>query len=320
MPHMFNHARRHKFEKAKYRLRNWPSYDVALRRRGDVRLWISEEAIGGWCAKQGRGVYSDPAIETCLTPRLVFSLALRQTEGFVASILELLDLDLPVPDHTTLSRRGPGLEKVEPKIPKAGALDIIVDSTGLRIHGPGEWLAERHGGENRRQWRKLHLGLDPDSSELVARDLTSRYVADVTVLPDLLKQVEGRIETFLADPAYDGDPTYSLLINRPQALPLPQAVIPPRRPPGAKAPSEDDLSQRSRHIRSIATHGRMAWQKSSGYNRRAIVEAAISRYRRTIGGQLRARSLPAQKAEVAVSVQILNKMAEIGMPDIVRVM
>lgn len=143
-----------------------------------------------------------------------------------------------------------------------------MDSTGLRIHSPGEWLAERHGGENRRQWRKLHLGLDPGSSELVARDLTSRYVADVTILPYLLGQVEGRIETFLADPAYDGDPTYSLLVNRPQALPLPQVVIPPRRPPGAKAPSEDDLSQRSRHIRSIATHGRIAWQ-----NRRATTGA-----------------------------------------------
>ncbi len=114
--------------------------------------------------------------------------------------------------------------------------------------------------------------MDPKSSEIVASDLTTRFVADVRVLPDLLEQVDGRIETFLADPAYDGDPTYSLMINRPQALPLPQVVIPPRRSEGAAAPDDDDLSQRSQHIRNIAAHGRMAWQKSSGYNRRALVD------------------------------------------------
>lgn len=119
MPHKFNHARRHKFGKAKYRLCNWPSYDAALRRRGDVRHGISEETIAGWLLERGRGVYSEPAIETCLTRRLVLGLALRQTEGFVASILKLLDLDLPVPDHTTLSRRGPGLELVERRVVNA---------------------------------------------------------------------------------------------------------------------------------------------------------------------------------------------------------
>ncbi len=143
MPHKFNYTRRHKFEKAKYRVQNWHEYEAALRGRGDVRLWISEEAIAGWHAKHGRGVYSNMAIETCLTLRVVFGLALRQTEGFVASILKLLDLGLPVPDHTTLSRRGPGLEKVERKVPRAGALDIIVDGTGLRIHGPESgWLID----------------------------------------------------------------------------------------------------------------------------------------------------------------------------------
>ncbi len=225
-----------------------------------------------------------------------------------------MELDLPVPDHTILSRRGPGLELVEQKVPKTGALVIIVESTGLKIFGPGEWLAERHGGSKRREWRKLHLGLDPKSGKLVARDLTSRHVADVTALPGLLDQVDGRIDIFLADPAYDGKPTYRQLINRRQGLPLPRVVIPPRRPADAAAPGDDDLSQRSRHIRSIATHGRMAWQKSSGYNRRALVEAAISRYKRIIGGRLRARTLPTQQTEVAIAVQVLNRMAELGMP------
>lgn len=320
MPHKFNHPRRHKFGKAKYRLRNWPNYDAALRRRGDVRLWISEEAIAGWSARPGSWIYSAPAIETCLTLRVVFGLALRQTEGFVASILKLLNLDLPVPDHTTLSRRGPGLELVERKVPGTDALDIVVDSTGLRIHGPGEWLGARQSGEHRRQWRKLHLGLDPDSDELVAWELTENDVADPTTLPDLLDQVDGRIGTFLADGAYDGEPTYDLLIQRSQDLPLPELVVPPRARSVERSGPTRAQSQRDRHIATIAAHGRMSWQKSSGYNRRALGEAAISRYKRIIGGQLRTRSLPAQRTEVAISVRVLNKMAETGMPDTVRVM
>lgn len=148
----------------------------------------------------------------------------------------------------------------------------------------------------------------------MARDLTPRHVAAVTALPGLLNQVDGRIETFLADPAYDGKPTYRQLIDRRQGLPLPRVVISPRRSAGAVAPHDDDLSQRSRHIRNIAAHGRMAWQKSSGYNSRALVEAANSRYKRIIGGRLRARTLPTQQTEVAIAVKVLNRMAELGMP------
>lgn len=159
MPHKFNHARRHKLDKAKYRVTNWREYETALRQRGDVRIWLSEDAIVDWHVERGRGLFSDPAIETCLTLRIVFGLALRQTEGFVASILKLLDLGLPVPDHTTLSRRGAGLKRLERKVPRSNALDIVVDSPGLRIHGPGEWLAKCHGSEHKRQWRKLHIAL-----------------------------------------------------------------------------------------------------------------------------------------------------------------
>jgi hypothetical protein len=320
MPHKFNQTRRHKFEKAKYRVSNWRDYEAGLRRRGDVTLWVSESALSGWVTSPGkRGIYSNLAIETSLALRLVFDLALRQTEGFVASVLKLMKLDLPVPDHTTLSRRGPGLELVKRKVPRAGALDIVVDSTGLRIHGPGEWLGARHGGEQRRQWRKLHLGLNPNNGELVAQELTGNDVADPTALPSLLDQVDGRIGIFLGDGAYDGEATYDLLIQRPQDLPLPEVVVPPRATSVERSGPTSARGQRDRHIATIAEYGRMSWQKSSGYNRRALGEAAISRYKRIIGGQLRTRSLPAQKAEVAISVRVLNKMAETGMPDTVRI-
>lgn len=205
------------------------------------------------------------------------------------------------------------------KVPKTVAIDVVVDSTGLRIHGPGEWLGARHGGASRRQWRKLHLDLDPDNSELIAQELTDNDVADPSALPDLLDQVEARIGTFLADGAYDGEPTYDLLIQRSQDLPLPEVVVPPRAGSVERSGPTRARSQRDRHIAAMADHGRISWQKSSGYNRRALVEAAISRYKRIIGDRLRARSLSAQKAEVAISVRALNKMADLGMPDTVRI-
>ncbi len=319
MPHKFNAKRRHKFAKARYRVRNWPDYDRALCRRGDLRLWISEAAIEKWRVRSGRGIYSDLAIEMALTVRLVFGLGLRQTEGFLGSVMGLLDLALPVPDHTTLSRRGRRLELSRPTRIGRGSLDIVVDSTGLGIYGPGEWRSEIHGNSARRQWRKLHIAIDPDGGEIVASVLTPSDVGDVTVLPDLLEQVDGRIETYLADGAYDGEPTYQRLIQRRQGHPLPRVVTPPRGARDERARELDLLRTRDRHIHAIQSHGRMAWQKSSGYNRRALVETSISRYKRIIGERLRTRSLPAQRVEPGIGVSILNKMARLGMPVTERV-
>jgi len=172
---------------------------------------------------------------------------------------------------------------------------LVVDSTGLKILGPGEWRQERFGqgkaGKPRRSWRKLHLGIDADNGDIVASDLTNKDVGDVTILPDLLHQVDGRIHRFLGDGAYDGDPTYRLLTQRRQALPLPEVIVPLR---GAGlglglAKAEDLLRQRDRHVQAIQDKGRMAWQKSSGYNRRTLVEASMSRYKRVIGPGLRSR-------------------------------
>ena len=187
------------------------------------------------------------------------------------------------------------------------------------IHGPGEWQAEGHGGSAQRQWRKLHIAIDPDDGEIVASQLTPSEDADVTALPDLLEQIEGRIGTFLADGAYDGAPTYRRLTQRRQSLPLPRVVIPPRGASDERTRKLTLLHTRDRHLHTIQSHGRMAWQKSSGYNRRALVETSISRYKRIIGGRLRTRSLPAQRVEVGIGVSILNKMASLGMPVTERV-
>lgn len=260
MPHKFHAARRRKIPNAKYAVKNWPEYEASLRNRGDLRVWIASDVADHWTipdkrTPKGDPIYTDLAIETVLTLRLVFYQPLRQTEGFVSSVLAFMGLDLPVPDHSTLSRRGRGLSCTRRLRSSKDRQDLVVDSTGLKVLGPGEWqkerLAGRKAGKPRRSWKKLHLGIDADNGDIVASDLTDKDVGDVTVLPDLLDQVEGRVHRFLGDGAYDGDPTYRLLTQRRQALPLPEVIVPPRRAGLGLAKATDFVRQRDRHIMAI---------------------------------------------------------------------
>ena len=205
MPFKHHAARRHRILRAQYRVRNWPAYDAGLRRRGDLTLWLDEAAIAGWQAAPrttpgGQARYSDLAIELVLTLRLVFHLALRQAEGFVGSVLRLLGLELSIPDHTTLSRRGRGFAGRRPRVVPHGPLHLLLDSTGMKLFGQGEWQEEKHG-RARRSWRKLHLAFDADTGEIVASLLTGNDVDDAGRVPDLLGQIEGEIASVMADGA-----------------------------------------------------------------------------------------------------------------------
>ncbi len=180
MPHKFNADRRDKIPKQKYRVANWAEYNEALRRRGDLTIWISEDAMSSWAAPRrttrgGQRKYSDLAIEMCLTPGMVFRQPLRQTQGLMRSIAKLLCVEIAVPDFSTLSRRGSGLAlPAKPGIDGRAAIHLAVDSTGLKIFGAGEWLEEKHKiKRKRRSWRKLHLGLDLVSGQIVCSDLTT---------------------------------------------------------------------------------------------------------------------------------------------------
>jgi hypothetical protein len=221
-----------------------------------------------WC--------SPLAILTALTLRAVFRLALRQTEGLIGSILRLLGLDLAVPDHTTLSRRA---ETLEVPRPRSGGepVHLLVDSTGLKLCGRGEWLAEKHGTKKRRSWKKLHLGADADTGRIVAAELTGTDVDDGSRVGPLLDQVDGPVASFTGDGAYDRDDVYAGVAARhPEAA----VVVPPR---SSAVPSETAATaptQRDRHLELIAERGRIGWQKATGYNVRAKAEAAVSRYKR----------------------------------------
>ena len=321
MPFKFNAARRHRIPKARYRVRNWPAYEAGLRRRGDLTLWIDEAALDKWQAPPrntpgGQAIYSDLAIEMVLMLRTVFHLALRQAEAFASSVLRLLGLDLCIPDHTTLSRRSGEFATRRPSVIER-ARHLVVDSTGLKLFGQGEWNEERYG-RHRRSWRKLHLAIDADTGEIVANALTENDADDIGEVPGLLEQIDGEITSFIADGAYDGEPVYHA-VARQQHDPPPDVVIPPRASAVLSTDSTDWQNQRDRHIRMIAAKGRMGWQKATGYGRRSLVETAIGRYKHLIGSTLRARSLAAQHGEVAIAVRALNRMIDVAKPLSVRV-
>ena len=200
-------SRVHPKYKTKYHVGNWPAYDRALVQRGDITVWLAPDAIATWEAvgvgkRGGQRQYSDLAIETALTLRLIFHLPLRQTEGFLTSIFGMLGLALPAPDHTTLSRRGQHLDLTLRRAPAGVGLHLIVDSTGLSIVGEGEWAAAKHGGRGRRGWKKLHLGVDR-SGVIVARALTEASVDDATTGITLIEAVDGALGRVTADAAYD---------------------------------------------------------------------------------------------------------------------
>jgi hypothetical protein len=321
VPFKANAARRHRTPKQRHRVTNWAAYDAALRQRGSLTVWFTDEAVAAWRAEPrttrgGQPWYSPLAIITALTLRAVFRLGLRQTEGLIGSVLRLLGLDLAVPDHTTLSRRAATLEVPRPRSGGSGPLHLLVDSTGLKLGGPGEWLVEKHGTRTRRAWRKLHLGVDADTGRIEAVELTTSDADDGSRVGPLLDQVEGAVASLTGDGAYDREDVYGAVAERhPEAA----VVVPPRRGAVPSEAAATAPTQRDGHLRCIAEHGRMGWQKASGYNRRALAESAVSRYKRVVGDALRSRTDRRRATEVAIGVHVLNRMLELGRPESVRV-
>ena len=320
MPFKANAPRRHRIPKQRRRVTNWRAYDASLRQRGSLTVWFTAAAVAAWHAEPrttpgGQPHYSALAITTALTLKAVFRLALRQTEGLIGSIIGLLGLDLSVPDHTTLSRRA---ETLEVPRPRSGTepVHLLVDSTGLKLCGPGEWLVEKHGTKSRRSWRKLHLGRDADTGQIVAAMLTSHDVDDGSQVGPLLDQVAGPVASFTGDGAYDQEGVYASVGERhPEA----EVVVPPRSTAVPSATAETAPTQRDRHLQLIAEKGRMGWQKASGYNRRARAEATIGRFKRVIGDELRSHTDERRATEMDVAVQVLNRMLELGRPTYVRI-
>jgi IS5 family transposase len=304
--------------KRTYRLRNWKHYNAALVQRGSLTLWVCDEVITAWrdtdkTGKRGRPrTYSDTAVLSMATLKEVYHLPLRATKGLMLSILQLLDLDLPVMDYSQLSRRCATLEVALPRRQKNEPMHMVVDSTGVKVFGEGEWEVRQHGYTKRRTWRKLHIGADETTGEIVAAVVTTNNVADSQVLEDLLEQVEDEIEQVSGDGSYDKRNCYEAIRQRKA-----KAAIPPQR--NAKiwqhGNSKAERLIRDENLRRIRQVGRKNWKQEIGYHRRSLAETQMFRVKTIFGGRVSARQFAGQGTQVLVRCAALNTMTHLGMPD-----
>jgi hypothetical protein len=311
-------------QKATYRVRNWAAYNDKLVERGSLTVWISDDVIEGWKPmpegprqRGGQLTYSDRAIECLLTLKAVFKLPYRQTEGFGRSIMDLLDVNVPVPDYTTLCKRSVELPVDLPPSQVQNAKHIVVDSTGLKVYGEGEWKVRQHGYTKRRTWRKLHLSVDEATQSIEAVVLTEASVDDAEAGRELLDQTQGRIKQVSGDGTYDKRKFYEACRQRE----VEQIAVPPQR--NAKIWQHGNSSKpplpRDQNLRRIRRVGRKRWKEEVGYHRRSLAETAMFRFKTIFGNTLSTRTLARQVIEVRVKGAALNRMTQLGMPDSYRV-
>ncbi len=304
--------------KQQYRLRNWKEYNNALVERGSLTLWISDDVLEAWRNHEHTGrrgspqTYTDTAILTMATLQEVYHLTLRGAEGLTRSVIKLLGLGLATPDYTTLCRRRQKLEIVLRRRQKHEPLHVVVDSTGLKIYGEGEWKVRQHGYTRRRTWRKLHIGVDEATGELVAAVVTTNNYTDGQVLADLLDQIEGETAQVSGDGSYDKRNCYDAIRER-----AARATIPPQK--NAKiwqhANTKQERLVRDENLRAIRQTGRAEWKRESGYHRRSLAETAVFRLKTSFGERVSARSFDGQAAQALVRCAALNRMTHVGMPE-----
>lgn len=305
-----------------YRVKNWSSYNQALIDRGRITLWLSEEALSAW-HYEGPGqrgaqfYYSDLAIETSLTLGKLFKMALRQTQGLVQSLLRLMQTELESPDYSTLSRRQGDLQVLLPVKAKGEGLHLVVDSSGLKVYGEGEWRTRQYGWSYRRTWRKLHLSIDVETGEIVAQTLTLAGVDDASQVKPMLAQIEGRVDRLGGDGAYDRwRMLRTLAYPSGQTTPI-EAVIPPQRQARVRKAKRRyrHIEARNQRVVDIDRKGRKKWKRESGYHRRSLSETGVGRFKGILGPQLRSRKLSNQQVEARIGCSILNRMMHLGKPE-----
>jgi hypothetical protein len=302
--------------KQQYRIRNWSEYNAALRQRGSLTFWVSQEALDHWLSneppkKGAPKTYSDIAIVSVLTMKSLFQLAGRQASGLMTSLFELMHVELPIPDHSTVSRRLGRLEIPLAILEPQQSRHVVIDSTGIKVYGEGEWKVRQHGVSKRRTWLKLHLAVDETTGEILAAVVSTNDWADSEILPELVEQIEDEIEQVSADGAYDTSDCYDTLTQR-GAKP----VIPPRKNAviwqhgNRKAPPHP----RDENLRSIRRHGRKKWKRDTNYHRRSLSETAMFRQKVTFGGRVRSRKFDNQATELLCQCAMLNRMIHLGKP------
>lgn len=307
-----------KGSKARYKTTNWAEYNAALKARGSLTIWLDKGMQ--WYApssgKRGRQhIFSNAAIQFCLGIKCLFGLALRQSLGMVESLLHLAGLDWRVPDYSTVCRRQKTLQVQLPYRASTTALELLVDSTGIQFLGEGEWKRKKHGAEYRRQWRKVHLGIDAHTLEIRAIEVTDNSVGDAPMLLELLEQIppDEPIASVSGDGAYDTKACHAAIAQRNA-----QAVIPPRKNAQTWKATLVGAHARNEALRACDRLGRSIWKKWSGYHRRSLVETKMHCFKR-LGQRVMARTFERQVVELHVRVALLNRFTQLGRPSTVPV-
>lgn len=315
--------------KSVYHVRNWSEYDQALVNRYSLTVWISDDAQKNWeySGPKQRGAqfeYSDQAIEIMLTLKELFHLTNRGVEGFVRSLFKLMGVDLPVPDHTTLSTRGKHLQVELPRRAQ-GRIRIVIDSSGLKVYGEGEWKVRKHGWSKHRTWRKLHLMVEPDSGEIQAVDLTGADGHDSKSVEPMLAQLDPCIDvvSMAGDGSYDTWEVYDTINARASDAGETSfsIIIPPQKNAKIKQHGNCKLPPlpRDEALRAIRKSGRKAWKKQSGYHQRSLAETTMFRFKTIFDDHLSTRSLEAQTVQTKIRCKALNRMTHLGMPQSFKV-
>lgn len=301
-------------QKQHYQIRNWKDYNKALVNRGSLTLWFDQKSINYWHSKtktreRGRPqLYSDLAIQCCLTLKVVFHLPLRATQGLVSSLLQMLGLPLKAPDYSLLSLRQKDLvlklsaTSVEP-------MHLVVDSTGLKLYGEGEWKVRKYGKSKRRTWLKLHLGVNEKSHTIEACVLTDDSVHDNETLPHMVEQISGKIAQITGDGAYDSHNSYAVALEH-GAKPC----FPPRVNARRHKATDEAWRLRNHVVSHMYYHGLADWKKKNNYHRRSLAEVMMFRFKQLLGTNIMARTVKRQAKEVGIKCLVINKMTDLGMP------
>jgi len=305
-------------KKDKYRVTNWNTYNKSLIGRGDITIWIEEQAIKNWyyegADQQGaQYVYSDECIRSLLGLKAVFKLPYRQLQGFAMSLIKIMEFEVEVPSYSQICRRSEGLD-VDIEVPKSKSpIYLVIDSTGLKVYGEGEWKTRKHGISKRRTWRKLHLGVDEKTGLIHAQVLTEngKGDGDAQQVEKMLEQVESPIDKFSGDGAYDTYEIWKLL--KEEKI---EGIIPPQKNAIYWVDEFDELLDldRNKILEKIEKIGREQWKKASKYHRRSLSETAMGRFKTIFGSTLYSTIFEKQKTEAAIKIKCLNKMTRIGMP------
>jgi len=313
-----------------YRVRNWRQYNEALVQRGSITFWFSEEVVKNWHiddSSKSRGrprKYSDMAMTCGLTLKAVFKLSFRATEGFVRSLIERMGIKAEAPDYSLFCKRQKTLKisLSQSKIRPGESIQVLVDTTGLKVFGEGEWKVRQHGHIKKRLWRKLHLALNEANQEIEAFELKELGFQDGDGLPLLINGIDKEIDRVTGDGAYDQYKLYKLAKRRKFRL-----ITPPKR--DAKMTKEcigrgskykhtpeilEALKDRDSYLEKIREIGRSEWKKAVGYHRRSLAETAVFRVKTLLGNRLSTRKFEHQKVEAAIWCGIINKVTKLGMP------